>query len=219
MPLYFKQMNSRLKTDKGIYLITPNQQDTDLLCAQIELFLQQPIAAIQYRNKIVNAAAQRIQANALLQLCQNVGVPLIINDDWQLALGIGADGVHLGINDAEPRWVRAQLGDKMIIGVSCYNDFQRAQRLSREDIDYLAFGAMYHSQTKPKAEHAELNLLTQAKALNKPIVAIGGITPDNSAEVIAAGADYIAVISGIFTAKNPEHALNSYLNTFARQDL
>ena len=211
-------MNSRLKTDKGIYLITPNEKDTDLLCAQIELLLQQPIAAIQYRNKIVNASAQRVQANALLKLCQDAGVPLIINDDWQLALEIGADGVHLGMDDAEPRWVRAQLGDKMIIGVSCYNDFQRAEHYSREDIDYLAFGAMFASTTKPNAKHAELSLLTQAKSLHKPIVAIGGITPDNSAEVIAAGADYLAVISGIFTAKNPEHALNSYLNTFPRQD-
>ncbi len=211
-------MNSRLKTDKGIYLITPDQPDTGLLCTQVDLLLQYPIALLQYRNKAVNSILQREQAGALLKLCQDAKVPLIINDDWQLALEIGADGVHLGMDDAEPRLVRAQLGDKMIIGVSCYNSFERAQTMAVIDIDYLAFGAMFASNTKPNAKHATLSLLTQAKSLNKPIVAIGGITPDNSAEVIAAGADYLAVISGIFTAKNPEHALNSYLNTFPRQD-
>jgi thiamine-phosphate pyrophosphorylase len=211
-------MNSRLKTDKGIYLITPDQTDTGLLCAQVDLLLQQPIAVLQYRNKVANSILQREQAGALLKLCLNAKIPLIINDDWQLALKIGADGVHLGAEDADPNWVREQLGAEMLIGVSCYNNFERAQAMAKLDIDYLAFGAMFASNTKPNAKHATLSLLTQAKSLNKPIVAIGGITPDNSAEVIAAGADYIAVISGIFTAKNPEHALNSYLNTFPRQD-
>lgn len=211
-------MNSRLKTDKGIYLITPDQPDTGLLCAQVARLLQQPIALLQYRTKTANSILQREQASALLKLCQNAKVPLIINDDWQLAKNIGADGVHLGADDANPDWVREQLGADMLIGVSCYNSFERAQAMAKLDIDYLAFGAMFASNTKPNAKHAELGLLTQAKALHKPIVAIGGITPDNSSTVLAAGADYIAVISSVFAAENPEHALNSYLNTFPRQD-
>ena len=101
-------MNSRLKTDKGIYLITPDQLDTGLLCAQVARLLQQPIALLQYRTKTANSILQREQASALLKLCQNAKVPLIINDDWQLAKNIGADGVHLGADDANPDWVREQ---------------------------------------------------------------------------------------------------------------
>ncbi len=211
-------MNSRLKKSSGLYLITPDCIDTAALCAQLTPLLQYPIALLQYRNKTAKKALQRQQTEQVRALSSQAGIALIINDDWQLALDCGADGVHLGAEDADPRWVRAQVGYEMIIGVSCYNDLQRAEHYSTEDIDYLAFGAMFTSPTKPNARHAELSLLTQAKSLNKAIVAIGGITPDNSAEVIAAGADYIAVISGIFTATNSEHALNSYLNTFPRQD-
>ncbi len=209
-------MNSRLKTHKGIYLITPDQPDTGLLCAQVAQLLQQPIALLQYRNKTANSILQHEQASTLLKLCQNAKVPLIINDDWQLAKNIGADGVHLGAEDANPIWVREQIGSEMLIGVSCYNSFERAQTMAKMDVDYLAFGAMFTSITKPNAKHAELNLLSQAKSLNKPIVAIGGITPDNSASVLDAGADYIAVISSVFAAENPEHALQSYLKLFPK---
>lgn len=209
-------MNSRLKTGRGIYLITPDQRDTGLLCAQIEMLLQQPIALLQYRNKAATKALQRVQASALLALCQNAKVPLIINDDWQLAANIGADGVHLGAEDAAPDWVREQSGAEMLIGVSCYNSFERAQTMARMDVDYLAFGAIYSSQTKPNAQAAELNLLQKAKSLHKPIVAIGGISADNSAAVLEAGADFIAVISGVFAAANPEQALKSYFNTLQR---
>ena len=209
-------MNSRLKTDRGIYLITPGQPDTGLLCAQIEQLLQQPIALLQYRNKTANSILQHEQAGALLKLCQNAKVPLIINDDWQLAKNIGAEGVHLGAEDANPNWVREQLGADMLIGVSCYNSFERAQSMAKLDIDYLAFGAMFPSATKPNARLAGLNLLTEAKSLNKPIVAIGGISADNSASVLDAGADYIAVISSVFAAENPEQALQSYLNIFPK---
>jgi thiamine-phosphate pyrophosphorylase len=209
-------MNSRLKTDKGIYLITPDQPDTGLLCAQVDRLLQQPIALLQYRNKAANSILQREQAAALLKLCQNANVPLIINDDWQLAKNIGANGVHLGAEDANPDWVREQLGANMLIGVSCYNSFERAQTMAKLDIDYLAFGAMFTSSTKPTAKRAELSLLTQAKTLNKAIVAIGGISPDNSASALDAGADYIAVISSVFSSKNPEHIIQLFLNSFKK---
>ena len=209
-------MNSRLKTNSGIYLITPDHTDSGLLCAQVEALLHQPIAFLQYRNKAANKAQQHEQASGLLTLCQKFKVPFIINDNWQLAKEIGADGVHLGVDDAEPSWVREQIGDEMLIGVSCYNSFQRAQTMAQLDIDYIAFGAMFSSSTKPNAQRAELNLLTQAKSLNKAIVAIGGISPDNSASVLEAGADYLAVISSVFSTSNPEHALMLYLNSFKK---
>jgi len=191
--------------------------DTAALCTQLESLLRQPVALLQYRNKTAGGELRRQQAKALRVLARQAGVPLIINDDWRLALDIGADGVHLGAEDAEPGRVRAELGDTMIIGVSCYNDLQRARQLSLEAVDYLAFGAVFPSQTKPNAGHAGLDVLRAAKTFGKPIVAIGGISPDNSAEVLAAGADYLAVISGIFSAASPERALTSYLNTFQRQ--
>jgi thiamine-phosphate pyrophosphorylase len=210
-------MNSRLKKSSGIYLITPDYEDTQALCAQLNCLLQYPIALLQYRNKTANTALKHQQAQALVALCRTTGVPLIINDDWQLALDCGADGVHLGADDADPAFVRQQVGDDMIIGISCYNNFQRAEYLSHADIDYLAFGAIYPSNTKPNAASAELSLLKKAKSLHKPIVAIGGINPDNSAAVLESGADFIAVISSVFAADNPELALKSYLNIFQRQ--
>ncbi len=209
-------MNSRLKKSNGVYLISPECADTKALCAQIKPLLDYPVAFLQYRNKHATTDVKRQQIDALLTMRQSSGVPLIINDDWQLALECGADGVHLGSGDAEPGWVRDQLGTEMLIGVSCYNSFERAQAMAKLDVDYLAFGAMFTSATKPDARRAALNLLTQAKLLNKPIVAIGGIRPDNSAAVLDAGADFIAVISGIFASEQPVQALQSYLHTFQR---
>lgn len=209
-------MNARLKNTGGIYLITPDMADTARLCAQVESLLGQPVALLQYRNKTAGEPLRREQATALQALALQAGVPFIINDDWRLALDIGADGVHLGAEDALPALVRAQAGERMIIGVSCYDDLPRARRMSLEDVDYLAFGAAFPSQTKPGAPQAGLDILRAAKAFGKPVVAIGGISPDNSAEAWAAGADYLAVITGIFSAADPQQALTSYLNTFKR---
>lgn len=211
-------MNTRLKNTGGIYLITPDMADTERLCAQVESLLRHPVALLQYRNKAADQPLRRGQAKALQTLARQADVPFIINDDWRLALDIGADGVHLGADDALPGLVRSQAGGRMIIGVSCYNDLPRARQVSLEDVDYLAFGAVFPSQTKPGAPQAGLEILRTAKTFGKPIVAIGGITPDNSAEVIAAGADFIAVISGVFSAQYPDQALSSYLNTFPRRD-
>jgi thiamine-phosphate pyrophosphorylase len=212
-------MKARLKNTGGIYLITPDMADTARLCTQVESLLRQPVALLQYRNKAADEPLRREQAKALQALARQAEVPFIINDDWRLAMDIGADGVHLGAEDALPGLVRAQTGERMIIGVSCYNELARAQRMSLEDVDYLAFGAAFPSQTKPGAPQAGLEILRAAKAFGKPLVAIGGISPDNSAEVWAAGADYLAVITGIFSAASPELALTSYVNTFQRQYL
>jgi thiamine-phosphate pyrophosphorylase len=210
-------MNTRLKNTGGIYLITPDMADTARLCTQVESLLRQPVALLQYRNKAADEPLRREQAKALQTLARRAEVPFIINDDWQLAMDIDADGVHLGAEDALPGLVRTQAGGRMIIGVSCYNDLPRARRMSFEDVDYLAFGAAFPSQTKPGAPQAGLEILRAAKAFGKPMVAIGGISPDNGAQALVAGADYLAVISGVFSAACPERALTSYVNTFQRQ--
>lgn len=209
-------MNGRLKHTGGIYLITPDTADTASLCDQVEILLRQSVALLQYRNKSADGSLRRQQAEALLAIARASGVPLIINDDWRLAADIGADGVHLGAEDAVPGQVRAEVGKRMILGVSCYNDLNRAERLRSEDIDYLAFGAVFSSKTKPAAAQAGLDILMAARRWDKPVVAIGGITPDNGREVLAAGADYLAVITGVFSDPNPENALANYVNLFQR---
>lgn len=207
-------MTSRLTKTTGIYLITPETDDTDYLCGIIEQLLKQPVALLQYRYKGSDRVLKRRQAEALLAIAHAADVPLIINDDWSLAHAIGADGVHLGQSDDDPAMVRRNLGENKLIGVSCYNDFRRAEAMAGCDIDYLAFGAVFASPTKPLAGKAPLSLFLDAKRLGKPTVAIGGITPDNCSQLRDAGADFIAVISGVFDAPDPASALAAYIKFF-----
>lgn len=211
-------MPSRLENRRGVYLITPDLDDTPRLLALCEELLTQPVALFQYRNKGASAPLKRRQASALLESCRKAGVPLLINDDWRLAADIGADGVHLGKLDDEPAAVRNTLGSQGLIGVSCYDDMARARAAAALDIDYLAFGAVFPSPTKPLAPRAPLNLFAEARSLCKPTVAIGGITPDNSAQLRDAGADFIAVISGVFDAPDPSAALAAYHHSFSQVD-
>lgn len=209
-------MTSRLPNDSGIYLITPPMADTGRLCALVGELLRQPVALLQYRYKGADQGLMRQQAEALLYLSRQAGVPLIINDDWDLARDIGADGVHLGESDADPAMVRAELTDGFLIGVSCYAELPRASRMAALDIDYLAFGAVFDSPTKPEAAKAPLSVFRDAQGLGKPTVAIGGITPNNCGAVRDAGADFIAVISGVFDAPDPAKALAAYIQSFTK---
>lgn len=197
---------------KGLYLITPDEADSERLLARVTPLL--PFAAcLQYRNKTADAALQARQAKALQALCAEAGVPLIVNDDAALAAAIGADGVHLGEHDGDIAAARASVDDA-IIGVSCYDDLARAERAAAMGADYIAFGAFFPSSTKPNARRASLDLLRESERLNVPRVAIGGITPDNARPLIAAGADLIAVISGVFDAPDPLQAARAYRALF-----
>ena len=209
-------MPSRLENRRGVYLITPDVDDTRRLLALCEDLLTQPVALFQYRNKSASAGLKHRQASALLESCRKAGVPLLINDDWRLAAEIGADGVHLGRLDDEPAAVRDALGSQALIGVSCYNELARARDAAALDVDYLAFGAVFPSPTKPMAAPVPLHLFTEARTLGKATVAIGGITPDNSAQLRDAGADFIAVISGVFDAPDPSAALAAYNHSFSK---
>jgi len=157
---------------------------------------------------------RRSEAAALAALCARYGAPLIINDDVELAAVIGAAGVHLGEHDGDLARARARLGNGAIIGVSCYDSLERARELAAAGADYLAFGAFFVSPTKPQARRAAPGLLDAAAALGKPLVAIGGITPDNARPLIEAGADFIAVVAGVFGDANPEAAARRYANLF-----
>lgn len=193
---------SRACLSTGLYLITPDETDGARLLARVAPLL--PFAAcLQYRNKRADAAQRERQAFDLRVLCRDAGLPLIVNDDVALAARIGADGVHLGEHDGDVSEARARLGHNAIIGVSCYDDILRAEAAARAGADYIAFGAFFPSPTKPHARRASLALLQAAAGLGLSRVAIGGVTPDNARPLVAAGADLIAVISGVFDAPDP----------------
>jgi thiamine-phosphate pyrophosphorylase len=184
---------------KGLYAVTPDIAEVDLLCEQVALVLKGGAKLIQYRNKGAPPPLRLKQATALLALCRAYSVPLVINDHLDLCAQIDADGLHLGATDCDLNAARRLLGPNKILGASCYNQFELAKNAKAAGADYVAFGACFTSETKPNAVHAPLNLITQAKQqLDIAVVGIGGITLDNAPQAIAAGADALAVITDIF---------------------
>lgn len=203
---------------RGLYLITPDEPDTGRLLARVDAVLEHA-ALLQYRNKSASAGLRREQAEALLALCAARGMRLIVNDDLALAQAIGADGVHLGEDDGGAGTARAALGADALIGVSCYDDLDRARAAAATGASYIAFGAVFPSSTKPNARRASFDLLRDSAGFGLPRVAIGGITPDNARSVVAAGADLIAVISGVFDAPDPPAAARAYCACFDHYSL
>ena len=200
---------------RGLYAVTPDETDGARLLELTRRVLAGRPALLQYRNKRVAGTERREQAEALLALCRAAGVPLIVNDDLTLALEIGADGVHLGRDDGDPAAARRVLGEGRILGVTCYADWARAEAGTAAGADYVAFGAMFPSPTKPQAPPAPLALLARARdELGLPVAAIGGITLENAAQVIAAGADLIAVVSDVFGAVDPTARAAAYRALF-----
>ncbi|MEI2456629.1 MULTISPECIES: thiamine phosphate synthase [Lysobacter] len=199
---------------RGLYAITPDEADTPRLLRRVEAVLGAGAHWLQYRNKAADAALQRAQVQALQPLCRAHGVPLIVNDDWRLAAELGADGAHLGEDDGELPAARVALGSRAILGASCYDDIALARAAAAQGASYVAFGAFFVSPTKPHARRASPALLAQAAALGLPRVAIGGIAPDNARPLVDAGADLLAVISGVFDAPDPAAAVRAYLSCF-----
>ena len=208
-------MNARWPR-RGLYAITPDEPDTHRLLARVEPVLRAGATWLQYRNKSAHEDLRAEQAITLQALCRGLGVPLIVNDDWALAAAIGADGVHLGSDDGEVALARHELGPEAIIGASCYADLRLARQAVFAGADYVAFGAFHPSTTKPGAPPAPVSILGEAAALGVPRVAIGGITPDNAAPLVAAGADLVAVISGLFDDPDPAAATRAYLSLFPK---
>ena len=187
---------------RGLYLITPNEPDAQRLRERVRPLL--PFAAcLQYRNKTADPALRRVQAALLADDTRAAGVPFIVNDDARLAADVKADGVHLGEHDGPIADARAMLGAAAIIGVSCYDDLAIARAAAEAGADYLAFGAFFTSSTKPNARRATPALLREARHHGLPMVAIGGITPDNAPLLVDAGADLLAIVSGVFDAPDP----------------
>lgn len=199
----------------GLYAITPDEANTAELLRKVHLALLGGARVVQYRNKQADALLRFEQASALRVLTQRFSVPFIINDDVALAAEVDADGVHLGAEDGNPAEARAHLGQGKLVGVSCYNRLPLALVAVQQGADYVAFGSFFASTIKSDAVAATPELLQQAcKELALPIVAIGGITAQNGARLLEAGADALAVISAVFAASDIEGAAKEFSNLF-----
>lgn len=201
---------------EGLYALTPEQPDEATLLAQVETALAAGLRLLQVRSKLGPDVRAR-QTARMVALCGRYGAMCIVNDDPALAADTGAAGVHLGRDDGTVAEARRMLGAGAIVGVSCYDDLARAQRLRAEGADYVAFGSFFASSVKPNAVRPPLDLLTRARAaLDCPIVAIGGITLDTAPLVRNAGADAVAVITDVFSATDIGARVRAYGRLFER---
>lgn len=205
-------MNTRIA---GLYAITPDLEDTADLCYRARAALAGGARVLQYRNKAASPALRLEQALALQALCAARGVPLIINDHLELALQTGAAGLHLGGDDGDIAAARAELGPDRLLGASCYDRIELAERARAAGADHVAFGSFFPSGVKPGAVRPPPALLAEARRrLDLPVVAIGGITATNAPQLIAAGADAVAVISAVFAAADVEAAAREIQSLF-----
>lgn len=202
----------------GLYALTPDDNLLPRLSALVESALKGGVKWVQYRNKIAPAPLRRAQAAELLRVCRAHGAKLIVNDDIWLAVEIGADGAHLGREDIPGGGLataRDALGAKRILGVSCYDNLDHAAVAVAAGADYIAVGSVFASASKPQAARASLDILAEAKKrFTVPVVAIGGITTRNAPQVLAAGADMVAVLSDLFDAMDIKSQAEKFQKLF-----
>lgn len=200
---------------KGLYIVTPDWDDTEKLLRVTEQALQGGAALLQYRHKTADAALRQQQAEALLSLCRRYQRPFIINDYVDLCLALDADGIHVGGTDASVAEVRAMVGADKIVGASCYGDLELAHAAYRAGASYVAFGGFYPSRVKKYPVTTPPDIVTRAKAeIAVPNVVIGGMTQENAVPLIAAGADMVAAISSVYLADDPAAAARSFVTLF-----
>ena len=202
---------------RGLYAITPDESNTPELLRKVRLVLQGGARVLQYRNKTATAELKLQQAQALRILVSEFDCAYLVNDDARLAVQVDADGVHLGGEDGSVATARALLGKNKIIGMSCYNRVSLAHEAVQQGVDYVAFGAFFTSGVKPDAVKAEVKMLQAARnKLSLPIVAIGGITQQNGATLIEAGAVSLAVISALWNAPDIQASAQEFSILFSR---
>ena len=202
---------------RGLYAVTA-AADTDpaRLAIRVGAAIDGGAVMIQYRAKDGTVGDRHATAALLLDVCRRRRTPLIVNDDPALAAGIGADGVHVGRGDSGVRPARRLVGDRCIVGVSCYDRLDLALAAAGEGATYVAFGSFFASPTKPHAVPAPVRLLSDARErLDLPIVAIGGVTAGNGATLIEAGADFLAAVDGVFGGGGVERAARGYAALFS----
>ncbi len=199
----------------GLYAITPDDMPADKLLKGVTRAIQGGASVVQYRDKSRSPAERVHLARDLATLCHRHGVPLIINDDAELAQKSGADGLHLGKGDTSLENARQKLGPHAIIGVSCYDSLERAKQAQDGGADYIAFGRFFPSHSKAQASQAPVELLTIARPhIRLPVVAIGGITAQNGAQLKQGGADLLAVIDAVLGQADPKTAAQEFMPLF-----
>lgn len=200
---------------KGLYLVTPDWDDTKRLVAITEQAIRGGASLLQYRHKTADAALRLEQATALLKLCRRLNVQLVINDHLDLCAALDADGIHVGGTDASVASMRAQLGPSKIVGASCYGDLQLARDAQASGASYLAFGGFYPSRVKKYAVTTSPDIITTALAEFKiPLCVIGGMTPQNSRVLVDRGAHMVAAISSVYSANDPHLAASEFADMF-----
>lgn len=207
----------RRMTRSGLYLVTDDRLDPDELLTRLDAALGAGADVVQFRDKRDDRSAVASVGRRVAERCRAAGALFIVNDDAQLAARLDADGIHVGQDDASPAEVRAIVGPNQIIGLSVSHLPEADAAAANPDVDYIGFGALFHTPTKPDAEPAGPDMLTEArKRVSFPIVGIGGITADNLAAAFAAGADSVAVVSAVFSAADPAAATRDLLSAVAR---
>ena len=206
-------MRERLR---GLYVITDDRRSgPEALRSAVQAALHGGARIVQYRDKGSDPSRRLAEARTIADLCRTRGVIFLVNDDVDLAVAAMADGVHLGRHDRDVATARSRLAANGLIGVSCYDRFDMALQAAAQGADYVAFGSFFPSPTKPEAVRAGPELLDRARReLSLPTVAIGGISPENGATLVRAGADMLAVISGVFAAPDVAAAARAYSNCF-----
>jgi thiamine-phosphate pyrophosphorylase len=200
---------------RGLYLVTPDWDDTDRLLDATHRALEGGAALVQYRNKTALEALREEQAGALLALCRRYGRPLVINDYLDLCTRLDADGVHVGGTDASVAQVRAALGPDRIVGASCYGQFELAEAAQEAGASYVAFGGFYPSRVKVYEVSTPADIVARAKAaLRVPVVVIGGMTVENARPLVERGADMVAAISSVYGAEDPYEAAREFAGLF-----
>jgi len=200
----------------GLYIVTPDWDDTQKLLEITELALKGGAALVQYRHKTAAAALRREQAECLLELCRSYSRPLVINDFVDLCLALDADGVHVGGTDAAVAEVRAAIGPDKIVGASCYGDLQLARSAQAAGASYVAYGGFYPSRVKKYPVTTPATIIAASRAeIALPVVVIGGMTVENAAPLVAGGADMVAAISSVYLAADPQLAAGKFAGLFA----
>ena len=201
---------------RGVYLVTPNWDDTDRLLDVTEQALREGVVLLQYRHKNADEALRREQAAALRLLTRKYGVPFIVNDVLALCEEVDADGVHVGGTDISVAEARSRLGKNKLVGASCYGDLALARAAKEQGASYMAFGGFYPSLVKQYPVTTDPDIVVQAKReIDLPCVVIGGMTPENAAPLAARGADMVAAISSVYLATAPDIAVQKFNQLFA----
>ncbi len=200
---------------KGLYLVTPDWDDTQKLLDVTEAGLRGGAALVQYRHKTAGMELRKEQAAQVQALCRRYGRPFIVNDFVDLCLALDADGIHVGGTDMSVAQVRAAVGPGKIVGASCYGSLQMAHDAHRAGANYVAFGGFYPSRVKKYEVSTPPAIVMQAKsAIPLPNVVIGGMTHENAAPLVALGADMVAAISSVYMVDDPEAAARRFVQLF-----